>query len=51
MRLDTLPVMGTARALYRSLGFRPVAAYRFNPIEGSEFLELRLGSPRAGLAP
>lgn len=50
MRLDTLPIMGTARALYRSFGFRPVPAYRFNPIEGTEFLELRLGGPGAEAA-
>jgi len=42
MRLDTLPSMGTARELYASLGFREIAPYRFNPIEGTSFMELRL---------
>lgn len=42
MRLDTLPSMRTAMALYESLGFRDITAYRFNPIEGSRFLELDL---------
>ncbi|MGZ7079311.1 MAG: GNAT family N-acetyltransferase [Thermoanaerobaculia bacterium] len=32
MRLDTLPMMATARAMYVSLGFREIAPYRFNPI-------------------
>ena len=42
MRLDTLPEMKAARALYRSLGFREIPPYRFNPIEGATFLELDL---------
>lgn len=40
--LDTLPTMTEARALYRSVGFVPVAPYRPNPIRGSDFLRLRL---------
>jgi ribosomal protein S18 acetylase RimI-like enzyme len=42
MRLDTLPTMDAARALYLSLGFRRVERYNDNPIEGVLFFELRL---------
>jgi putative acetyltransferase len=42
MRLDTLDTMAAARGLYGTLGFRPIAAYRHNPVPGAEFLELDL---------
>lgn len=43
MRLDTVPsVMGTAVALYRSMGFREIPAYRTNPIAGAIYMELQL---------
>ncbi|HET8752587.1 MAG TPA: GNAT family N-acetyltransferase [Gaiellaceae bacterium] len=42
MRLDTLPAMDAARALYLSLGFRPIDRYNDNPIEGVLFFELTL---------
>jgi len=42
MRLDTVPTMKVARALYQSLDFKQISQYRYNPIEGAEFMELKL---------
>lgn len=40
--LDTLPSMKAAQSMYISLGFKPTAPYRFNPVPGAAFLELVL---------
>ncbi len=42
IRLDTLPMMGDAQALYVALGFSDIAAYYDTPIAGTRFMAKRL---------
>jgi putative acetyltransferase len=42
IRLDTLKTMEKAQALYRSFGFYEIPSYRFNPLEGTIYMEKQL---------
>jgi ribosomal protein S18 acetylase RimI-like enzyme len=45
MRLDTLPGMEAAQALYRSLGFETTPPYYETPVSGTIFMRRVLGGP------
>jgi ribosomal protein S18 acetylase RimI-like enzyme len=42
IRLDTLPSMRAAQALYTAVGFRFTQRYRVNPVPGARFMRLDL---------
>jgi ribosomal protein S18 acetylase RimI-like enzyme len=46
IRLDTLPDMLQALALYRAFGFYEIPAYRFNPVPGAVYMEKLLNIDR-----
>jgi ribosomal protein S18 acetylase RimI-like enzyme len=45
MRLDTLPLMSSAQALYRSLGFEATRPYYDTPVAGTMFMRKTLIRP------
>lgn len=44
IRLDTLPMMGDAQALYESLGFTDIEPYYETPIAGTRFMARKLSA-------
>lgn len=49
LRLDTLPSMHHARALYASMGFRPLASAPPHPVPGGQWMELDLDRAEVGV--
>jgi ribosomal protein S18 acetylase RimI-like enzyme len=44
MQLDTIETMKEAISLYKSMGFKEISPYRFNPVKGVIYMELELSS-------
>jgi len=42
MQLDTIETMKEAISLYKSMGFKEISPYRFNPIKGVVYMELEI---------
>ncbi len=42
IRLDTLPSMIEAQALYKEFGFYEIEPYGCHPVEGTKFMELKV---------
>jgi ribosomal protein S18 acetylase RimI-like enzyme len=42
MRLDTVPSMQAASKLYEEFGFKKILPYRYNPVDGAVYMELKL---------
>lgn len=41
VRLDTLPQMKEAMNLYLCIGFKEIQPYRFNPVEGTRYMQIQ----------